>query len=97
MLKPTYPYYLANEAVFANTDLVVTDKYTGEVATRVALADAKAIDAGIAAAAHAQEAMQAFPPYKRQDVLNHCVARFKERFEEIAQALCAEAGKPIKD
>ena len=34
MLKPTYPYYLANQAVQANTDLEVTDKYTGEVATR---------------------------------------------------------------
>ena len=40
MLKPTYPYYLANKAVAANTDLEVTDKYTGKVATRVALAAA---------------------------------------------------------
>ena len=55
MLKPTYPYYLANEAKQPNTDLEVTDKYTGKVATRVALADAKAIDAGIAAAVEAQE------------------------------------------
>ncbi|WP_284505063.1 hypothetical protein [Caballeronia sp. INDeC2] len=38
MLKPTYPYYLANEPVAANTDLAVTDKVSGEVATRVALA-----------------------------------------------------------
>jgi len=97
MLKPTYPYYLASKPVYANTDLEVTDKYTGQVATRVALADAKAIDAGIAAAVASQEAMAAFPPYKRQEVLNHCVKRFSERFEEIAQALCIEAGKPIKD
>jgi acyl-CoA reductase-like NAD-dependent aldehyde dehydrogenase len=97
MLKDAYPYYLANKPVFANSDLEVTDKYTGHVATRVALADAKAIDAGIAAAVEAQEAMAAFPPYKRQAVLNHCVQRFTERFEEIAQALCIEAGKPIKD
>jgi acyl-CoA reductase-like NAD-dependent aldehyde dehydrogenase len=97
MLKDTYPYYLASKAVYANTDLEVTDKYSGKVATRVALADAKAIDAGITAAVESQEAMAAFPPYKRQAVLNHCVARFTERFEEIAQALCAEAGKPIKD
>jgi acyl-CoA reductase-like NAD-dependent aldehyde dehydrogenase len=97
MLKQTYPYYLAGKAVHANTELEVTDKYTGKVATRVALADAKAIDAGIAAAVAAQEAMAAFPPYRRQEVLNHCVKRFTERFEEIAQALCIEAGKPIKD
>src|SRR5690606_17391313 len=97
MLKDAYPYYLANEAVFANTDLEVTDKYTGEVATRVALADAKAIDAGIQAAVDAQHAMAALKPYRRQQVLMHCVRRFEERFEEIALALCIEAGKPIKD
>ncbi len=97
MLKSAYPYYLANVPVYANEELEVTDKYTGEVATRVAQADAAAIDAGIQAAVDAQQAMREFPPYKRQEVLNHCVARFKERFEEISQALCIEAGKPIKD
>jgi acyl-CoA reductase-like NAD-dependent aldehyde dehydrogenase len=30
-------------------------------------------------------------------VLSHCVARFRERAEELALALCIEAGKPIKD
>jgi acyl-CoA reductase-like NAD-dependent aldehyde dehydrogenase len=97
MLNDAYPYYLANQAVFANTDLEVTDKYSGKVATRVALADAGAIDRAIAAATESQAAMQAFPPYARQDVLNHCVARFRERFDEIAMALCIEAGKPIRD
>jgi acyl-CoA reductase-like NAD-dependent aldehyde dehydrogenase len=97
MLNDAYPYYLANEAVFANTGLEVTDKYSGKVATRVALADPDAIDRAIAAATESQAAMQAFPPYARQDVLNHCVARFRERFDEIAMALCIEAGKPIRD
>ena len=68
MLKPTYPYYLANKAVAANTDLEVTDKFTGKVATRVAMADAKAIDAGIAAAVGAQEACRKMAPYQRQVV-----------------------------
>ena len=97
MLNPTYPYYLANEAIAANTDLAVTNKFTGDVATRVALADATAIDAGIAAAEAAAGAMAAMPAYARQDVLMHCVARFAERHEELSRALCVEAGKPIKD
>ncbi|MBN8481409.1 MAG: aldehyde dehydrogenase family protein [Xanthomonadales bacterium] len=97
MLKPAYPYFLANAPVFANTDLEVTDKYTGEVATRVALADAQAIDAGIAAAVEASEPMRRFTPYQRQAVLEHCVARFRERYDELAMALCIEAGKPIRD
>ena len=97
MLKETYPYYLANCAVSPNADLVVTDKYTGEVATRVAMADETAIDAAIGAAARAAEPMRRMPAHARQAVLNHCVRRFEERSEELAMALCIEAGKPIKD
>jgi len=97
VLKPSYPYYLASVAIAANTDLEVTDKFSGKVATRVALADAKAIDAGIAAAVAAQDALRDFRPYQRQAVLEHCVQRFRERYDEMAMALCIEAGKPIKD
>ena len=97
MLKDAYPYYLANEAVFANQDLDVTDKYSGEVATRVAMADAATIDQAIDAADKASAAMAALAPYERQDILYHCVKRFQERFDELAEALCVEAGKPIKD
>jgi acyl-CoA reductase-like NAD-dependent aldehyde dehydrogenase len=97
MLNPTYPYYLAGKPVAANEDLAVTDKYTGEVVTRVALADAKAIDAGIGAAADAAEPMRKMPPYERQAILYHCVKRFEDRFDELAMSLCIEAGKPIKD
>ncbi len=97
MLKKKYPYYLANKPKSPNQDLPVTDKYTGEVATTVALADSKAIDKGIGAAVAATEAMKNFPPYERQKVLYHCVDRFTERAEELALALCIEAGKPIRD
>lgn len=97
MLKDHYPFYLANQALSPNADLDVTDKYTGEVATRVAMADAATIDQAIAAAVEAAEPTRKMPPYERQAVLNHCVARFTERFDELADSLCIEAGKPIKD
>jgi acyl-CoA reductase-like NAD-dependent aldehyde dehydrogenase len=97
MLAPSYPYYLAGEAIAANTDLEVFDKYSGELATRVALADEAAIDRGIAAALEAREEMAALPPYARQAILMHCVTRFEERAEELAGVLCIEAGKPIRD
>ena len=96
-LKDAYPLYLANEAQTPNLDLEVTDKYTGKVATRVALADAKMIDAGIAATVEAAEPMARMASYERQAVLQHCVNRFTERFDELAYALCIEAGKPIRD
>jgi len=96
-LAATYPYYLANQPEAPNHDLEVLDKYTGEVATRVAMADDAAIDRAIQAAVEATGPMAALAAYERQAVLDHCVSRFKERFEELADALCVEAGKPIKD
>ena len=96
-LKASYPLYLANEAKSPNQDLAVTDKYTGEVATRVAQADAATIDAGIAACVEAAEPMARMAAYERQAVLAHCVTRFQERSDELALALCIEAGKPIRD
>ncbi len=96
-LQAKYPYYLNNKAVYANEDLEVTDKYTGEVATRCALADRKAIDEGIAGAVRATEPMAKMPSYEKKAILKHCVTRFGERFDELAMALCIEAGKPIND
>jgi len=61
------------------------------------LADAATIDAAIAAAAAAAEPMAQMAAYERQDVLAHCVKRFQERQDELAYALCVEAGKPIRD
>ncbi len=96
-MKSRYPYYLANRAVYANEDLELFDKFTGELVSKVAMADEQAIDQAIAAAQSASPAMAAFPPYARQAVLQHCVKRFGEKYEELAMALCVEAGKPIKD
>jgi acyl-CoA reductase-like NAD-dependent aldehyde dehydrogenase len=75
----------------------VTNKYTGEPACRVALADAAAIDAGIAAAVEAFEHTRKMPGYQRQAVLDHVVQRVTERHEELSKVLCIEAGKPIRD
>src|SRR5205809_5190497 len=97
MLAKTYPLYLGGEATQPNADLEVFDKYSGELATRVPLADAATIDRGIALAADAAPAMAELPAYERQRVLVHCVRRFEERRDELAIALCIEAGKPIND
>ena len=96
-LKDTYPLYLNNRPAQPNTDLEVTDKFTGEVAFRTAMATPAIIDEAIAGAVHATVPMAKLASYERQGVLMHCVNRFKERFDELAYALCVEAGKPIKD
>src|SRR5688500_17620217 len=95
-LARRYPYYLANRAVAANGELDVLDKYSGQRATRVALADAATVRKAIVAAHKARGPMAEFTPDARRDVLEHCVRRFEARHEELAIALCIEAGKPIK-
>ncbi len=91
------PYYLAGRPVFANEDLVVTDKASGAPFARVALADRAAIEAGIAAAAAAVGPMRALHGHARRGILEQCVRRFEARQDELAEQLCAEAGKPITD
>jgi len=97
VLKDRYPYYLANRAVDANDGLPVVDKYSGRVVTRVAVADDAVFDSAIAQAQAALPEMRALGAWQRREVLQHCVDRFATRREELAYALCVEAGKPIRD
>lgn len=97
MLEKTYPYYLANQPQTSKTQLEIRNKFSGKIATRVAVPDAKATEKAIAAAVKATAPMRRFKPWARQAVLQHCARRFEERRDELAEALCIEAGKPIKD
>ncbi|HLU47505.1 MAG TPA: aldehyde dehydrogenase family protein [Planctomycetota bacterium] len=97
MLREFYPAWIANRAHAPNRDLEVTDKYSGEVVTRVPLADERTIDEAIGRAVEAAEPMRRLAAYERQAVLEHCARRFDERREELALLLAIEAGKPIRD
>ncbi|MFN3149903.1 aldehyde dehydrogenase family protein [Bremerella sp.] len=96
-IRSEYPAYLANRPVTPNFDLEVEDKYRLSVATKVPLADTQLMEKAIAAAHQAAPAMAQLPSYRRQAILNHCVRRFEDRSDELAEALCVEAGKPIGD
>lgn len=96
-MPKNYPYYLANQPQSPNHDLEVRNKYSGEVAARVALADAESINSAIEASVEAAPAMRAMAAFERRKILLHCVQRFTERAAELANTLCTEAGKPIKD
>ncbi len=87
MLQQEYSYFLANRPQRPNADLAVTNKYTGEVAARVALADATVLDRAIAAAADAAGPMRRMAAWQRKAVLVHLAARCRERSAELAEAL----------
>lgn len=95
-MRDRYPYYLANRPEQPSTDLEVLDKYDRQVATRVARADARALDRAIAAAAEAAAPMRRMPAWQRKAVLRQLADRCRERAAELAQVLTVEAGKPIQ-
>ena len=97
MLRPRYPLFVANRPEAGAGSLAVTDKFSGAVATQVGLADRALIDRAIGAAVAAAGPMARLRGYERQAILEHCVRRITERRDELALALCIEAGKPIRD
>jgi acyl-CoA reductase-like NAD-dependent aldehyde dehydrogenase len=97
VMKNFYPYYLAGKPVLANEDLIVTHKFTGEIAARVALASRETLDAAIVAAAQAAQPFRRWPAHRRQAVLQQVVDAITDRRDELAQVLAIEAGKPMRD
>ena len=95
MLKPSYPFFLANKPQLPNTDLVVLDKANGEPASETAQASKEDLENAIQAAVDATQVMRALPMHTRQAVLRHVAKRIEERAEELAHILVIEAGKPI--
>jgi acyl-CoA reductase-like NAD-dependent aldehyde dehydrogenase len=69
--------------------------YDGAVVGRVAIADEDIADRAISASAEAFDAGD-FPQHERAAVLERAAALAADREEELALAVAAEAGKPIK-
>ena len=97
MLEPKYPYWLGGNAVAGKAELEVTNKYTGEAVTRVALAGPEVVEEALGRAAEAAGPMRRLPPYKRQAALQHVMSAIAARHEELSETLAIEAGKPIRD
>ncbi|HEY2937508.1 MAG TPA: aldehyde dehydrogenase family protein [Gaiellaceae bacterium] len=86
--------YLAGEWVETGDSFEVRSPYSGAVVATVARAGAdearRAVDA-------AERAMRdPLPPWRRADILERISQLLRERAEELAQTICAEAGKPLK-
>ena len=91
------PYWLASEPSTSGGELPVTDKYSGDVIATVAVPSAAVIEQAITAGYAARDAMRKLPAYTRKEILLTAARRFRERGEELAGLLAAEAGKPIRD
>ena len=87
--------YLDGEWVETGEWLEVRSPYSGEVVATVAKAGREQARRAVAAAARVMR--EPLPPWKRADLLDRISQIIGERNEEIAQAISAEAGKPIKN
>ena len=72
----------------------VRSPYSGEIVARVAKAGADETRRAIDAAERAM--LSPLPAHKRAEILVRVAGSLGRRHEEVAQTICAEAGKPIK-
>ncbi|MDR5696406.1 MAG: aldehyde dehydrogenase family protein, partial [Armatimonadota bacterium] len=74
----------------------VRNKYTGEVLATLPTARREDVDAAVGAASIAAERMAELPAYRRAEVLARVASALRERREEVARLIAAEAGKALK-
>jgi acyl-CoA reductase-like NAD-dependent aldehyde dehydrogenase len=86
--------FLAGEWMASAASFDVRSPYSGDVVATVARADADEARRAIDAAAEAMRSP--LPPWRRADILERVAQLLRERGEELARTICAEAGKPIK-
>jgi len=72
----------------------VNSPYSGETVARVARAGAEHARKALDAAEHAMTSP--LPAHERAAILDRVAALLKERHDEVAQTISAEAGKPLK-
>ncbi|MHB1309592.1 MAG: aldehyde dehydrogenase family protein [Limisphaerales bacterium] len=77
-------------------DDAVTNKYSGAVIGRVAVADEAQVREAIGAAAKAAAVMARLPAHRRAEILRRTAEGLVARREELARLIAQEAGKALK-
>lgn len=91
-----YKLLIDGQWVNAGPLMEVKNKYNGETVGTVPTARREDVDAAIAAAERAEEVMANMPAYKRAEILLKAAALIRERGEDLARTIAAEAGKALK-
>ncbi len=76
--------------------LEVTNKYTGEVIGAVPTSRREEVDAALAAAEKAALVMAELPAHRRGEILARAATLIRERADDLATTIAAEAGKALK-
>jgi acyl-CoA reductase-like NAD-dependent aldehyde dehydrogenase len=91
-----YKLFIDGQWVEGGPLLEVKNKYTGETVGTLSTARLEDLDAAIAAAQRAAPLMAEMPAHRRSEILARAVILLRERSEDIAKTIAAEAGKALK-
>lgn len=91
-----YKLLIDGQWVDGGATLEVRNKYNGQTIGTLPQARREDVDAAIAAAERAEDTMAEMPAYKRAEILHKTAALLRERFDDMAKTIAAEAGKALK-
>ena len=91
-----YKLLIGGQWVDGGPALEVKNKYSGQLVGTLPTARREDVDAAIAAAERAREVMAEMPAYKRAEILFRTAAFIRERADDLARTIAAEAGKALK-
>ena len=91
-----YKLLIDGQWVNAGSLMEVKNKYNGAVIAALPTARKEDVEAAIAAAERAEDVMADMPAYKRADILLKAAALMRERADDLAKTIAAEAGKALK-
>jgi acyl-CoA reductase-like NAD-dependent aldehyde dehydrogenase len=91
-----YKLFIDGQWVAAGPLMEVKNKYNGQTVAALPTARRADVDAAIAAAQRAAQVMADMPAYKRAEILFKTASLLRERSEDLAKTIAAEAGKALK-
>ncbi len=92
----TYRPLIDGKPVDTSRAVTIRSPYDGSEVAEVRFGGPEELEAAMAAASRAFETTRTLPSHRRHDLLMEIAGRIRDRAEELAAAICAEAGKPIR-
>ena len=91
-----YKLLIDGQWVEAGPLMEVKNKYDGKIVGILPTARKQDVEAAIDAAERAEDVMADMPAYKRAEILLRTAALLRERSDDLAKTIAAEAGKALK-
>jgi len=88
--------YIDGQWVDGGTALEISNKYSDEIIGVLPTAREQEVDAAVMAAQAAAPVMARMPAYRRAEILLRTAELIRERYDQFATTIAAEAGKALK-